>query len=407
MKTHRIRAAAHVLPFLLFAGVAQAQGAPPAAQPPAPPAQAAPAQVEQPAQVDQPAQAQTFTKERLDQMLAQIALYPDQLVTNILMASTYPSQVAEAAVWLKDANNAALKDDALVNSLRPLPWDPSVKFLVPFPQLVQQLNDSPNWTRDLGVAFSYQQADVMAEVQHLRQLAFACGKLQTTPQMTVTRQDSVIAIAPTNPRVVYVPVYNPVVVYGAWPYPAYPPLYYRWPSAYLMGGVGFGFDVGIGYSVGFGVVDRYWGWSRPDWRGGMVNVNIDRVTNITNYNRSYASARYAGGNWRHSADQGIHGRAGLRAGSAGISGRHGASHTGHGVRSAHSHVGGHSTHGHGGGHTAVHSHGGGHSVRSHGGGGGAHGGGSHGGGGGHAGGGHSGGGSHGGGHGGGQKGDHH
>jgi len=374
MTIHRIRAAARVLPFLFFAGIATAQNAPPPAQGQPSAAQAPTAQPLAPHAA--PAPAAAFTPERLDQMLGQIALYPDQLVTNILMASTYPDQVIQAANWLKNVDNAALKGDSLVDALRPMPWDPSVKFLMPFPQIVQQLNDRADWTRDLGAAFTAQQPAVMAEVQHLRQLAFSCGKLQTTAQQTVTRQDSVIAITPTNPATVYVPVYNPTVVYGAWPYPAYAPYFYSWPAGFVLGGVGLGFDVGIGYSVGFGIVGRYWGWSQPNWRGGMVSVNIDRVADISNYSRSAASARYAGGNWQHGAGDPA-GR--TAAGTSAASGvRSGATHVARGASLSHAHSVGHTARArsaarsravHGGARAGASHGGGGHAAGGHAGGG--------------------------------------
>ena len=214
MKIENFRGAALTLTFLLMATASYGQTAAQAATPAAAPPPDAQAQAPAPA---------PFPKEKLDQILAPIALYPDQLVTNILMASSYPQDVADAAKWLHDGANGSLKGDALLDAIRPLQWDPSVKFLLPFPQLVQQLNDQPSWTQDLGTAFVNQQADVMGEVQHLRQLSMSCGKLQSTAQMTVRRERGAITISPANPEVVYVPVYNPAVVYGAWLYPAYPP----------------------------------------------------------------------------------------------------------------------------------------------------------------------------------------
>jgi len=353
-------------------------------------------------------------------MLAPIALYPDQLVTNILMAASYPQDVTDAAKWLHEGDNGSLKGDALLDAVRPIPWDPSVKFLLPFPQLVQQLNDQPNWSQDLGTAFIYQQVEVMAEVQHLRQLSMSCGKLKSTAQMTVRRERGAITIAPANPAVVYVPVYNPAVVYGAWLYPAYPPVYFAPRPGFVLAGAGFGLDVGIGYSFGFGVVGPLWGWSRPNWGGGFVNVDYTRMSRFTSYNRTFINERFAGGAWSHAG----HARFGGHGFSGHDNGRHvGWSHSEHGGR-GHGHEGGHGGghegHGHGGhgggGHEG-HGHGGhggggheGHGHGGHGGGGheggghGGHGGGGHEGGGhgGHGGGGHEGGGhgGHGGGHGG-------
>jgi len=397
MKIANFRGTALALTFLLMAtasyGQTPAPGAAPAAQPPD-------------AQAPAPA---PFPKEKLDQMLAPIALYPDQLVTNIMMAASYPQDVADAAKWLKEGDNGSLKDDALLDAIRPLPWDPSVKFLLPFPQLVQQLNDQPNWTDDLGIAFVNQQADVMGEVQHLRQLSMSCGKLKTTAQMTVRQQHGAITIAPANPRVVYVPVYNPAVVYGAWAYPAYPPVYFAPRPGFVLAGAGFGLDVGIGYSFGFGVVRPLWGWSRPNWGGGYVNVDYAQMNRFSSYNRTVINERFAGGAWNHTGGGRFSAAARFSAADRAYrhdNGRHvGWSHSAHGGR-GHGNEGGH-----GGGHAArvKHGggnegggHGGGHEGRGHGHGGGGHEGGGHGhGGGGHEGGGHGhgGGGHEGGGHG--------
>ena len=379
MTINRIRTAARVLPFLLLSSTAFAQVAPPT--PSAPPAAAS---TEALAPVP---------KEKLDQMLAPIALYPDELVTNVLMASTYPDQLAEAASWMKEPNNAALKGDELADALRPQQWDPSVKFLVPFPQVMQQLNDRADWRQDLGNAFTVQQSDVMSEVQHLREMALSCGKLQSTPQQIVTHERSAITIAPRDPRVVYVPVYNPTVVYGVWPYPAYAPRYYPWPSAFVLGGAGFGIDVGIGYSVGFGSVGRYWGWSRPDWRRGVVNVDFRRVNRIGTFNRAALNSRFSGGHWHNGAALSRQGRTGLLRTSAAESRRHGADRSGgrhHDNGRAHEH-GGHDNgraHQHGGHDNGrAHEHGSHDNGRAH-----EHGGHDNGGGHGHGSGGHGGGG---------------
>jgi len=378
VKIDNFRGTALALTFLLMAtasyGQTPAQGAAPAAGPPP-----ADAQAQAPA---------PFPKEKLDQMLAPIALYPDQLVTNILMAASYPQDVADAAKWLKEGTNGSLKDDALLDAIRPLPWDPSVKFLLPFPQLVQQLNDQPNWAQDLGDAFVYQQTEVMGEVQHLRQLSMSCGKLKSTAQMRVRREHGAITIAPANPGVVYVPVYNPAVVYGAWLYPAYPPVYFAPRPGFVLAGAGFGLDVGIGYSFGFGVVGPLWGWSRPNWGGGFVNVDYARMDRFTSYNRTVINERFAGGAWNHAA---VGRFAAADRFSRHDNGRHvGWSHSAHGGL-GHGHEGGHGSghegRGHGGHEGGGHGGhgGGGHEGRGHGGhGGGGHEGGGHG----HGGGGH-------------------
>ncbi len=340
MTRHQLRVIARVLPFLLLsgAGFAQAQSAPP---PPPPSVASAPL----PAAV---------SKEQLGQMLAPIALYPDELVSNILMAATYPTDVNQAAAWLKDPNNAALKGDALADALRPQPWDPSVKFLAPFPQVMQQLNDRADWMQQLGDAFTVQQADVMTEVQHLRGLALSCGKLQSTPQQVVRRQNSTIVIAPADPRVVYVPVYNPTVVYGVWPYRAYQPRYFPAPSGYAVGGIGFGIDVGIGYSAGYSRVGSYWGWNRPDWRRGVVNVDYARARRFNSFESESLSRRYAGGRWHSQSQLAREGRGANGMSSAAFA-RENRGHSGHHDNGLHlgqykNHGGDHDNGNHGEGH---------------------------------------------------------
>ena len=176
----------------------------------------------QPVQPPTPAEAQAalnpapaqFTHAQLDQMLAPIALYPDQLLTQLLMAATFPQQVVDAAKWLQDSNNAALKGDDLVAALQPLPWDPSVKSLVAFPQIIAMMNDHLDWTEALGTAFANQQIETMARVQFLRDRAVAAGQLKSTPQLAVHQEEGEIIIEPVDPSMVYVPVYNPAQ--GLW-----------------------------------------------------------------------------------------------------------------------------------------------------------------------------------------------
>jgi hypothetical protein len=379
MKIENFKGAAFALTFLLMAtasyGQAAAQNAPPAPPAVAPPAGAPPPP--QDAQAPAP-----FPKEKLDQMLASIALYPDQLVTNILMAASYPQDVADAAKWLHEGNNGSLKGDALLDAIKPIDWDPSVKFLLPFPQLVQQLNDQHSWAQDLGAAFINQQTDVMGEVQHLRQLSMSCGKLTSTAQMTVRRERGAITIAPANPALVYVPVYNPSVVYGAWRYPAYPPLYFARPG-FAVAGVGFGLDVGIGYSAGFGVVGPLWGWSRPNWGRGYVNVDYARMNRFSSYNRETFNQRFAGGTWNHGGSARFAGSRMERGAAFNAAGSRSRHDNGRHVGWSHSNHGGNG-HGHEGdqgggkhGHAEKAEHGGGREG-GHGGHEGGHGGGGHG-----------------------------
>jgi hypothetical protein len=191
--------------------------------------------------------AKPFKPEELDQLVAPIALYPDPLLAQVLMASTYPLDVVQAARFAKD--NASLKGDQRDQALQKQRWDDSVKSLVSFPDVLTMMDAKLDWTQKLGDAFLAQQADVMNAVQRLRAKAQATGNLKSSPQQTVTAEPAaatpaapagqapvtvvveqapatVIKIEPANPQVVYVPTYNPTVVYGAWPYPAYPPAYY-------------------------------------------------------------------------------------------------------------------------------------------------------------------------------------
>ena len=190
-----------------------------------------------------------FKPEEIEQLVAPIALYPDSLVSQILMASTYPLEVVEADRWAKA--NKTLKGEALTTALEAQSWDASVKSLVNFPQVLAVMSEKLDVTLKLGDAFLAQQKDVLDAIQRLRAKAQAQGNLKTTKEQTViveqpaaqttvveqpaAPQTTVIRIEPTNPQVVYVPTYNPTVVYGAWPYPAYPP--YTYPRIIRTGGM--------------------------------------------------------------------------------------------------------------------------------------------------------------------------
>ena len=233
------------------------------------------------------AAAQTYNTEQLDALLAPIALYPDPLLTQTLMAATNPLQVVEAQRWLEVPANKALTGDALSKALEAQSWDPSVKSLVPFPQVLAMMNGNLDWMQQLGYAFAEQQADVLDSVQRLRQQAQSSGNLQSTPQQTVTTQQQTIVIEPAQANVVYVPNYNPAAVYGAWPYPSYPPVYLPPPVGYP---VGTALATGLAFGVGVAVTAGLWNWARPVWggggyRGGYVNVNVNRYNNI-NVNRT-------------------------------------------------------------------------------------------------------------------------
>jgi hypothetical protein len=235
-----------------------------------------------------------FKPEELDQMLAPIALYPDALLSQILMASGYPLEIVEAARWSKA--NPALKSDAAVQAVKDKDWDTSVKSLVAFPDVLANLNEHLDWTQKMGDAMIAQESDVADSIQRLRAKASAAGNLQTTPQQTVTTQgsgDSIqYVIQPTNPEVVYVPSYSPSWAYGAWPYPAYPPVYYPFAGALARG-----FFWGVGFAAA-GAMFGGWNWGG---RGNSyVNVNVNRAVNIDNhFNRNNINAD---GRWKHDPD---------------------------------------------------------------------------------------------------------
>ncbi len=201
------------------------------------------------------APAQPLSPDQLDTLVAPIALYPDPLLSQVLVASTYPLEVVEAEQWLQ--RNGNLKGQQLTDAARQQNWDASVQALVALPDVLAKLNQDVEWTTALGNAFLAQQSDVMTAVQRMRARAQANGRLSSTPQQTVTTESqggqTAIEIAPADPQVIYVPAYDPMYVWGppAWGY--YPPLYY--------GGYGFGFYPGIDIGFWFGGWGG-WGWGR-------------------------------------------------------------------------------------------------------------------------------------------------
>jgi len=236
-------------------------------------------------------------QEELDQLLAPIALYPDALIAQILMASTYPLDVVNASRFAKQ--NANLKGDALTKALESQSWDPSVKSLVNFPQVLTMMNDKLDWTQKLGDAFLVGEKPVMDTIQSLRAKAQAAGNLKTTKEQKVIVQEKIIVIEPASPQVIYVPTYNPTVVYGAWPYPAYPPYYY-YPPGYVAATSAFAFASAVALGAAWG-----YAWGSPNWHGGSVNYNYNQNININNnINRNvYANQLPANaqGNWQHNA----------------------------------------------------------------------------------------------------------
>ena len=212
-----------------------------------------------------------FKQEELDQLLAPIALYPDSLLTQVLMASTYPLEIVQADRWVKQSKE--MKGDVLAKALEDQPWDPSVKSLVNFPDVLTMMSEKLDMTQKLGDAFLAQQKEVMDTVQNLRKKAEASGNLNTTEKQKVIVEKEIIIIEPANPEVIYVPSYNPTVVYGAWWYPSYPPYPY-YPPGY---GTGAAFWTGVAVGVAWG-----YAWGHSNWGRGDVNIDIDRNTNINN-----------------------------------------------------------------------------------------------------------------------------
>jgi hypothetical protein len=218
--------------------------------------------------VQQPAPRSTLTPQQLDNLVAPLALYPDPVLSEVLVASTYPLEVVEANQWLQQNRN--LTGTALIDAAKQQNWDPSVQALVAFPDVLTRMNQDVRWTTDLGNAFLGQQADVMGAIQRLRARAQANGKLRTTPQETVTTEtqngQTAIAIQPADPQVVYVPTYDPTYVWGPPAYGYYPSLFY--PTY----GFGFGFGIPFGGLYlgwpGWGG----WGWGF-NWFGGGLFVN--------------------------------------------------------------------------------------------------------------------------------------
>jgi len=231
-----------------------------------------------PAQQSPAPQGQPLAAEQLNQLVAPIALYPDALVAQILAASTYPMQVVEADRWVQAQGNAPA--DQIAAAANAQQWDPSVKALAAFPSVLSQMDRNLQWTTDLGNAYYNQPQDAMNAVQVMRQRAQQAGSLQSTPQQTVTDDSGQIAIAPANPEVVYVPVYNPWVMYGP-AVVAFPGYYYAPPPGIFIG-VGYGFHIGFGWGV---PVRPWapWGWGWHSWGVGWGNRTVvyNRTTYIT------------------------------------------------------------------------------------------------------------------------------
>ena len=249
-----------------------------------------PAVAQQPAPAPPAAAAQgapADKQQELDQLLAPIALYPDALVAQILMASTYPLEVVEAARWTKEHPN--VKEKALEDEMQKQTWDESVKALTTVPQVLKQMNENLSWTQKLGDAFLADQATVLATVQSLRAKASQAGNLKSTPEQTVKTETvenkTVYVIESAKPETVYVPTYNPSTIYGPWPYPSYPP-YYMYPPGYAYApGLAFATGVFVGAAI----------WGNCNWGGNNVNINVNKYNNFNRQNIN-------NGNFNHKAE---------------------------------------------------------------------------------------------------------
>lgn len=239
---------------------------------------------------------QSLSQGELDALVAPIALYPDALLAQVLMAATYPLEVVQADRFAKA--NTSLKGDKLDEALAKQDWDASVKALVATPTVLDMMNKDLDWTQKLGDAVLAQQPDVMDAVQRLRAKAEANGKLETTKEqkVTVTKEadnKEVIVIEPTNPETVYVPYYEPAVVYGTWDYPTYPPYYFPPAPGWVVGGA---IASGIAWSAGFAIGNAV--WDGFDWHDHNIRVDIDKNVNINkNVNRNNVKS----GNWEHNS----------------------------------------------------------------------------------------------------------
>ena len=244
------------------------------------------------------AEPPTFKPEEIEALVAPIALYPDSLLSQVLMASTYPLEIVQAARWVKA--NPKVTGDAAVKAVESQTWDVSVKSLVAFPQALEPMDQKLDWTQKLGDAFLADQKAVLDAVQRLRSRANQSGNLKSSEQQKViieeaAPQQTVIKIEPAQPEVVYVPAYNPTVVYGAWSYPAYPPYYWPPSPVYYPGGY---LAAGFAWGVGLAAAGAIFGGC--NWGRGDVNINVNKAANIDrNFDRTKVSG---GGNWQHNPE---------------------------------------------------------------------------------------------------------
>ena len=245
-----------------------------------------------------PTQPEVFSKEEIAQLVAPIALYPDSLLAQVLMASTYPGDVADAAAWSKAHPEA--KGDSAVKAVANEPWDPSVQSLVAFPQALLMLGHDINWVQKLGDAFLAQSNDVMATVQELRRQAQSAGNLKSNEHQKVSQEPAsgsspqTIVIESAQPDVIYVPSYDPTYMYGGWHYPYYPPMYYPpaaywYPGAALVGGIMWG----AGMAIAGGL------WGDCNWGGGDIDIDVDKYNNFNRNSERNVNRERGDNKWQH------------------------------------------------------------------------------------------------------------
>jgi hypothetical protein len=264
-----------------------------------------PSRTPQPATKSLPG-AELLKPEQLEALTAPIALYPDDLLANVLAASTYPLEVVQADRWLKERKT--LKGDALKKEIEKQSWDNSVKALSSTPDVISMMSDKIDWTKGLGDAVLAQQADVMDAIQRLRSKAYDNKKLVTTKQQKVSVQTQeskqAIVIESTSPDTMYVPYYDPAAVYGSWPYTEYPPYYFGYPSYIGAGVIAAGLGFGAGWAIGrWG---NYWGGG---FNWGNRNLYVNHYNRINN----------VGNNWQHTPAH----RQGVRYNNANVQQRFG------------------------------------------------------------------------------------
>jgi hypothetical protein len=231
--------------------------------------------------------SEKYNREELAQMLAPIALYPDALLSQVLMASTYPIEVIEADRWVK--KNPEMQGDTLDDALLSLDWDPSVKALCHFPPVLALMSERIAETTNIGNAFLAQEDEVMEMIQELRAQAHAEGNLTTNSEQKVIVEKETIIIEPADPMVIYVPYYDPYYVYGTWWYPAYPPYYWR-PSSVIIGS-------GISYWPGFYFGFTFGTWSYFDWNHHYIYIDLHKRPRFVRHDRW----RPKSGRWTHAS----------------------------------------------------------------------------------------------------------